>query len=58
MITAPDFEKKQIVFVFFNEGEKMSITNDNLRITDKDGTVKLQCTCTDCFSFLPSEIFP
>lgn len=49
MITLPDFQKKQIAFVFFNEGEKMSILNDNFIITDKDGVVKLQCTCYRLF---------
>ncbi len=49
MITAQDFQKKQIVFVFFNEGEKMSISNDNLIVKDKDGKIKLQCTCYRLF---------
>lgn len=49
MITAPDFQKKQIVVVFFNDGEKMSILNDNLIVKDKNGKVKLQCTCYRLF---------
>ncbi len=49
MITSQDFQKKQIVFVFFNEGEKMSISNDNLIVKDKDGKIKLQCTCYRLF---------
>ena len=49
MITAPDFEKKQVVFVFFNEGEKMSILNDNFVIRREDGSIKLQCTCYRLF---------
>lgn len=49
MITESDFQKKQIIFVFFNEGEKMSISNDNLIVKDKDGKTKLQCTCYRLF---------
>lgn len=49
MITAPDFAKKQIVFVFFNNGEKMAFSNDNLVIKDADGKVKFQCTCYRLF---------
>lgn len=49
MLTSPDFAKKQIVFVFFNDGEKMSFSNDNLVVKDKDGKVKLQCTCYRLF---------
>lgn len=49
MITAPDFAKKQIVFVFFSDGEKMAISNDNLVVKNKDGTIKFQCTCYRLF---------
>lgn len=49
MITAPDFNKKQIVFVFFNEGEKLSFKNDNLIVSDAQGKTKLQCTCYRLF---------
>lgn len=49
MITAPDFAKKQVVFVLFNEGEKMSFSNDNLVIKDSEGKVKMQCTCYRLF---------
>ena len=49
MLTAPDFSKKQIVFVFFNEGDKMSILNDNFIVKDKEGKTKLQCTCYRLF---------
>ena len=45
MITAPDFDKKQILFVMPNEGEKMAISNDNLVIKDKEGKIKFQITC-------------
>lgn len=49
MITVPDFQKKQIVFVFFNEGEKMAISNDNLIVKNADGSIKFQCTCYRLF---------
>lgn len=49
MITLQDFQKKQIVFVFFNDGEKMNIANDNLVVRNKDGSIKFQCSCYRLF---------
>ena len=49
MISAGDFEKKQIVFVFFNQGEKLSFSNDNFVVRNSDGKVKFQCTCYRLF---------
>ncbi|MCR5150838.1 MAG: type V CRISPR-associated endonuclease Cas1 [Clostridiales bacterium] len=49
MITAPDFSKKQIVFVLFNEGEKMAFSNSNLVVKDIEGKVKFQVTCYRLF---------
>ena len=49
MFTAPDFKKKQIVFVMFHEGDKLAFNNDNLVVKDADGKVKLQCTCYRLF---------
>jgi CRISPR-associated protein Cas1 len=49
MLTAPDFSKKQIVFVMFNEGEKMALSNSNLVVKSADGKVKLQITCYRLF---------
>ena len=49
MLTAPDYNKKQIIFVFANYGEKISFGNDNLIVKDKDGKVKLQVTCYRLF---------
>lgn len=49
MFTAPDFSKKQIVFVFFNEGEKLAFSNDNLVIKTAEGKIKFQCTCYRLF---------
>ena len=49
MISAPDFDKKQIVFVFFKDGEKLAFSNDNMIIKDPDGKIKLQITCYRLF---------
>lgn len=49
MFTAPDFSKKQIVFVLFNEGEKLAFSNDNLVVKDSEGKIKFQCTCYRLF---------
>lgn len=49
MISAGDFSKKQIVFVFFNHGEKLSFSNDNLVVKTEEGKIKFQCTCYRLF---------
>lgn len=49
MFTAPDFSKKQVVFVLFNEGEKLAFSNDNLVVKDASGKIKFQCTCYRLF---------
>ncbi len=49
MFTSHDFSKKQIVFVLFNEGEKMAFSNDNLVIKDAEGKIKFQCSCFRLF---------
>lgn len=49
MMTLPDFEKKQIIFVFLIQGEKISFNNDNLIVVDKEDRVKLQTTCYRIF---------
>lgn len=49
MISTADFGKKQIVFVLFNEGEKLCFSNDNLVIKDSLGKIKFQCTCYRIF---------
>lgn len=49
MMSLPDFIKKQIVFVFLLEGEKISFRNDNLLVTTKENKVKLQLTCYRIF---------
>ena len=49
LLTAPDFDKKQIVAVFFHEGEKLSLSNSNLTVKDAEGKIKLQCSCYRLF---------
>lgn len=45
MLSRPDFEKKQILFVFCEEGQKISFKNDNIVVKDADGKVAHQSTC-------------
>ncbi|MDO5133939.1 MAG: type V CRISPR-associated endonuclease Cas1 [Eubacteriales bacterium] len=49
MLDRTDFEKKQIIFFFPTEGDKMSFRNDNLLISDKEGKIKAQTTCYRIF---------
>lgn len=49
MLTSTDFDKKQIVFVFLNQGEKLSFSNDNFVVKTSDGKIKFQCTCYRLF---------
>lgn len=49
MLTKPDFGKKQIIFVLFNDGEKICFSNDNIVIKDAHNKVKFQCTCYRVF---------
>ncbi len=49
MMSTRDFECKQIAFVFTSRGEKISFKNDNLLITDENGTTKHQSTCYRLF---------
>ncbi len=49
MISEKDFEKKQILLVFFNEGDKIAFKNDNVIVKDKEGKIKIQMTCYRLF---------
>lgn len=49
MLTAPDFKVKQIVFVFTNQGDKLSFRNENLIVTNHEGKIKFQHTCYRIF---------
>ena len=37
MLNANDFNKKQIIFLFTNQGKKLSFSNDNIIVKDKNG---------------------
>lgn len=50
MMTRPDFEKKQVLFVFTLEGDKISFRNDNIVVTDSEGKIKHQSTCYRIFA--------
>ncbi len=50
MLDAPSYEKKQILFAFLNQGEKVSFLNDNLVIRNSDGKIKCQSTCYRLFA--------
>lgn len=45
MIGVKEFEKKKLVFVFTNEGEKLFFKNDNLCVLDSEKKIKFQTTC-------------
>jgi len=49
MLSKLDFHKKQVLFVFANKGERMSFSNDNLLVKNKEGKLKIQCTCYRLF---------
>lgn len=49
MLNASDFKIKQIIFLFTNAGEKLSFSNDNIIVKDKDGKIKFQTTCYRVF---------
>lgn len=50
MLTLPDFIEKKIVVVFSQNGEKISFKNDNIIVTDCDGTTKMQFSCYRLFA--------
>lgn len=52
MLSLPELRKKQIVFVFAHEGDKLSFSNDNIIIKNKDGTIKHQSTCYKLFMII------
>lgn len=49
MIDQTDFVKKQIVFYFPSQGDKMTFQNDNLVIKDSENKIKFQVTCYRIF---------
>lgn len=50
MLSLPDFKEKQIVFIFTNEGEKLSFKNDNLVIKNNEDKILHQSTCYRLFA--------
>ncbi|HIW21950.1 MAG TPA: CRISPR-associated endonuclease Cas1 [Candidatus Dorea intestinavium] len=49
MLSVPDFAKKQIIFVFTKEGDKISFSNENVIVKNKEGKIKHQSTCYRLF---------
>lgn len=49
MLSGNDFEKKQILLVYFNEGDKLSFKNDNIVVKDIKGKIKVQVSCYRIF---------
>lgn len=49
MMSVDTFEKKQIIFVFTRDGDKVSFSNDNLVVKNGD-EVRLQSTCYRIFA--------
>ena len=45
MISKPDYMCKQTVFVFASDGDRISLSNDNLVVTGPEGRTKLQSSC-------------
>ena len=45
MMSKPDYMCKQTVFVFASDGDRISLSNDNLVVTGPDGKVKVQSSC-------------
>lgn len=45
MLDINDFNKKQIVFMFANQGDSVHFRNDNILIRDAEKHIKLQVTC-------------
>lgn len=49
MLNVNDFSKKQIIVLLANQGDKLSFSNDNIVVRDKDGKIKHQSTCYRLF---------
>lgn len=49
MISREQFDKKQIVYCFSSEKEKISIKNDNVIVKDFEGKIKFQTSCYRLF---------
>ena len=49
MLSISDFPKKQIIFLITSQGDKLSFSNDNVVVKDKNRTIKHQSTCYRLF---------
>lgn len=49
MLNANDFSKKQIIFLIPKDGDKLTFSNDNIVVKDKNGKIKYQSTCYRLF---------
>ena len=49
MLNANDFNKKQIIFLIPKDGDKLTFSNDNIVVKDKNGKIKYQSTCYRLF---------
>lgn len=49
MLERTDFNKKQLVFLFTLQGEKLAFKSDNLVVLDSEGKIKYQTTCYQIF---------
>jgi len=50
MLSLPDFNAKKWVIIHPNEGQKLSIKNDNVIVTDENNKIVLQLTCYQIFT--------
>ena len=56
MLSANDFKKKQVIFLMTNIGDKLSFSNDNVIVKDKEGKIKFQ-PVIDCLCCVLLEIY-
>ncbi len=50
MLSLPDFKAKKWIIIHPNEGQKLSIKNDNIIITNEDNKILLQISCYRIFT--------
>ena len=50
MLDTPSFVKKQLLFAFLNEGDKLTFLNDNIVIRDSAQKIRYQSTCYRLFA--------
>ena len=57
MMSKPDYMCKQTVFVFASDGDRISLSNDNLVVTGPDGKV-MEGSCAGGVSLLSLSLQP